>query len=69
MMNFGLLSAEIVSLVLGTPANCNGFRVLAALLLGTLVVDVSQTAAFFTEGATYIRQVTITLGIGPYSIV
>ena len=43
MVNFGLLAAEIVSLVWGTPANVNGFRVLAALLHGTLVVGVSQT--------------------------
>ena len=40
------LAAEIVSLVWGTPANFNGFRILAALLHGTLVVGVSQTAAF-----------------------
>ena len=33
-VNFGLLSAEILSLVWGTPANFNGFRVLAALLHG-----------------------------------
>ena len=45
MVNFGLLAAEIVSLVWGTPANFNGFGVLAALLHGTLVVGVSQTAA------------------------
>ena len=43
MVNFGLLSAEIVSLVWGTIANFNGFRVLVALLHGTLVVGVSQT--------------------------
>ena len=43
MVNFGPLAAEIVSLVWGTPANFNGFRVLAALLHGTLVVSVSQT--------------------------
>ena len=43
MVNFGPLAAEIVSLVWGTPANFNGFRVLAALLHGTLVVGVSQT--------------------------
>ena len=43
MVNFGLLAAEIVSLVWGTPANFNGLRVLAALLHGTLVVGVSQT--------------------------
>ena len=32
------------------------FRVLAALLHGTLVVGVSQTLRRWTEGATYIRQ-------------
>jgi len=31
MVNFGPLVAEIVSLVWGTPANFNGFRVLASL--------------------------------------
>jgi len=45
MMNFGPLAAEIVSLVWGTPGNFNGFRVLAALLHGTLVVGVIHTAA------------------------
>ena len=34
MVNFGPLVAEILSLVWGTPANFNGFRVLAALLRG-----------------------------------
>ena len=43
MVNLGPLAAEIVSLVWGTPVNFNGFRVLAALLHGTLVVGVSQT--------------------------
>jgi len=32
MVNFGLLAAEIISLVWGNPANFNGFRFLAALL-------------------------------------
>jgi len=45
MVNFGPVAAEIVSLVWGTPCNFNGFRVLAALLHGTRVVGVSQTAA------------------------
>jgi len=45
MVNFVPLAAEIVSLVWGTPGNFNGFRVLAALMHGTLVVGVSQTAA------------------------
>ena len=43
MVNFGLLTAEICWRVWGTPANFNGFRVLAALLHGTLAVGVSQT--------------------------
>jgi len=55
-VNFGLLAAEIVSLVWGIPGNFNGFRVLAALLHGTLVVGVNQTLRRWTEGATYIRQ-------------
>ena len=43
MVNFGLLTAEICWRVWGTSANFNGFRVLAALLHGTLAVDVSET--------------------------
>jgi len=56
IVNFGLLTAEICWRVWGTPANFNGFRVLAALLHDTLVVGVSQTLRRWTEGATYIRQ-------------
>jgi len=56
MVNFGQLTAEIASLVWGTPGNFNGFRVLAALLYGTVVVGVSQTLRRWTDGATYIRQ-------------
>jgi len=52
MVNFGLLTAEICWWVWGTPSNFNGFRVLAALLHGTLVVGVSQTLQRWT----YIRQ-------------
>ena len=56
MVNFGLLAAEIDQVVWGTPANFNGFRVLAALLHGSRVVSVSQTLRRWTEGATYVRQ-------------
>ena len=56
MVNFGLLTAEICWRVWRTPANFNGFRVLAALLHGTLVMGVSQTLRRWTEGATYIWQ-------------
>ena len=56
MVNFGPLTAEMGSGVWGTHAHFNGFRVLAALLHGTLVVGVSQTLRRWTEGATYMRQ-------------
>jgi len=42
-VNLGPLTAEVGPVVWGTPANFNGFRVLAALLHGTVVVGVSQT--------------------------
>jgi len=56
MVNFDPLTAETCWRVWGTPANFHGFRVLAPLLHGTLVVGVSQTLRRSTEGATYIRQ-------------
>jgi len=43
MVNFGRLAAEIISLVWGTPANFNGFGILAALLHSILLVGISQT--------------------------
>jgi len=43
MVNFDPLAAEIGLPVWSTPANFNGFRVLAGLLNGTLLVDDSQT--------------------------
>jgi len=43
MVNFGPLAADIGLPVWGTPANFNGFPVLAALLHARQVVGVSQT--------------------------
>ena len=43
MVYFGPLAAETALPVWGTPANLNGFRIMAALLHGTLVVGVCQT--------------------------
>jgi len=43
MVNFGPLAAEIGPVVWGTPANFNGFCILAALVHGTPAVGVSQT--------------------------
>ena len=61
MVNFGLLAAEVVSLVWGTPANFNGFRVLAALLH-------SHTAALNRRRHLYSagRPSRWRLGIGPH---
>jgi len=56
IVNFGRLAAEIDPAVWGTPANFNGFRILAALLHGTPVLGVSQTLRHWAEGATYIWQ-------------
>jgi len=66
MVNFGPLAAEIVSLVRGTPANFNGFRVLAALLHGTLAVGVSQTCGIEQRASPIFGRAAITLGIGPH---
>jgi len=65
MVNFGPLAAEICWRVWGTPAIFNGFSVLAALLHGSLVVDVSQNLRRWTEGVTYIRWGS--RHVGPYS--
>ena len=56
MVNFGPLAAQIGTGVWGTPANFNRFRVLTALLHGTLVVGVGQTLRRWTEDTTNIRQ-------------
>jgi len=48
MVNFSLLAAEIGWRLWGTPANFNGFHVLAALLHGSQVVGVSQTLRHWT---------------------
>jgi len=43
MANFNILAAEIISLVWGTRANFNGFRVLAALLQRRRSTEANQT--------------------------
>jgi len=68
MVNLGQLTAEIGSGVWGTPTNYNRFRVLAALLHGTLVVGISQTAELNRGRAPPIfGRAAIMLGIGPHS--
>jgi len=43
MLNFGPLAAEIGSLVWGSPANFNGFRILASLLQRRRSTEGNQT--------------------------
>jgi len=43
MPNFGPLAAEIGSVVWGTPANFNGFRVLRSLLQRRRLPEANQT--------------------------
>jgi len=63
MVNFGLLMAKICWRVWGTPANFNGFHVLAALLHDTLVVGVSLEQ----RAPPIFVRATITFGFGPHS--
>ena len=65
--DFGPLAAKIGLPVWGTPANFNGFRVLAALLPSSQLVSVSQTLRRSTEAPPMFGRATITLGIGPHS--
>jgi len=67
MANFGLLEAEIGSLVWGTPANFNGFRVLAALLHGTLVWASAKLCGVEKRAPPTFGRAAIPLGIGPHS--
>jgi len=60
MVNFGLLVAEIVSLVWGTPANFNGFRVLAALLQRRRSTEVNQTLHYVLPATAFLNTGVIT---------
>jgi len=65
MVNFGPLAAEIVSLVWGTPANFNGFRVLAALLHDT-PRGRQPNCGVEQRAPPVFGRAAITLGIGPH---
>jgi len=67
MVNFGPLAAEIGLGVWGTPANFNGFCFLAALLHGTVVVDVSQICGVEHRVPSIFSRAAITLDNGPHS--
>ena len=66
MVNFGPLTAEIVSRVWDTPANFNGFRVLAGLLHGTSSRR-QPNCAVEQRAPPIFGRAAITLDIGPHS--
>jgi len=53
MANFGPLAAEIDPVVWGTPANFNGFRVLAALLHN--IYTVSQKTSHLVTVCNFVK--------------
>jgi len=67
MANFFPLAAEIGLPVWGTPANFYGFRVLAALLHGTLIVASAKLCGAEQRAPPIFGRAAITLGIGPHS--
>ena len=68
MVNFGPLAAEIDPVVWGTPANFNGFRVLAALLHCTVLQQWASAKLCGVEQRSppIFSRAAITLGIGPH---
>ena len=65
-VKFGPLAAEICWRVWGSPVNFNGFRVLAALLRGSLVVGVSKLCGVEQRAPPIFGMAAIMLGIGPH---
>ena len=62
MVNFGPLAAEIGLPVWGTPANFNGFRVLASLLQRRRSTEVNQTLHYVWPSPGLVRYI-YTFGI------
>jgi len=67
MVNVGPLVAEIGPVVWGTPANFNGFRILAALLHGTPVLASAKLCGVEQRAPPIFDRAAIRLGIGPHS--
>jgi len=67
MVNFGPLSGESGPVVWGTPANLNGFRVLAALLHGIWQWASAKTCRVEHRAPPIFGRAAITFGIGPHS--
>ena len=57
MVNFGQLAADVLSLVWGTPANFNGFRVLVTLLQRRRSTEVNQTLHYIWPSPGLVRYI------------
>ena len=67
MVNFGPLAVEIGPVVWGTPANFNGFRVLAALLPVFQQWASDKLCGVEQRAPPIYGRAAITLGIGPHA--
>jgi len=67
MVNFGPLAADIGPVVWGTPANFNGFRLLAALLQILQQWASAKLCGVEQRAPPIFGRAAITLGIGPHS--
>jgi len=65
-VNFGPLAAEIDWRVSGTPANFNGFRVLALLLQWRSSTEVNQTLHYIWPSAGLVRYIYILGAVAPW---
>jgi len=65
MANFGVPAAEIVSLVLGTPVNFNGFRVLERYCTALQYWVSAKLCGLEQRAPPIFGRAAITLGIGP----
>jgi len=66
MVNISSLAAKIRWQVWGIPANFNGFRVLAALMHGTLLVGSAKLCGVEQRAPPIFGRAAITLRIGPH---
>jgi len=66
MVNFGLLAAEIISLVWGTPGNFNGSRVLGSVTARHSSSWRQPNCGVEQTAPPIFGRAAITLGIGPH---
>jgi len=66
MVNFGPLAAEIGPVVWGTPADFNGFRVLAVYCTALQYWASAKLCGVEQRAPPIFERTALTLGIGPH---